>query len=436
MKRMICILLVCLLLCACGKEQTQPEATTEPPFEAQQPTLSPTEPAGTDEEILAYRRELVVAEMRRAMGVLWTPQEDVSYSLYSGSMGPEIDIQIVPDRVIHLKAGRIYQGMPYSHGSGSAYSFLSYATAQDENGVYTISNLRGESLTGYPQSGPWSQSRLGSDCVDTLFWAWAKVSNSISFSGTGEMTEVHGCLKVGQYTCDLPKLTSSTKPVVQENGEEVMYNAYAQMQKGDAVVLYTKASGGHTVMISDINVCYTDDGKVDGQSSTVTIIENKSGPQKEEQSYFNEQLGQTVYICGALDDIWTFETLYSKGYLPVTCKELIDPSPLATEEAFISGTPTTLDQVLSSTVNATYRIAYARVTIQKADTIVQQATLYGREQNCRQLELRDLLNTVEQAVILGGIDPQALPAGTYHCSVTCRLATGNIHTLCEFEFTI
>lgn len=435
MKRMICILLVCLLLGACGKEQTQPEATTEPPFEAQQPTLSPTEPEG-DEEILAYRRDLVEAEMRRAMSILWTPEEDISYSLYSGSMGPEIDMQIVPDRVIHMKAGRIYQGVPYTHGSGSAYSFLDYATAQDENGVYTISNIGGESLTGYAQSGPWSQARLGSDCVDTLCWAWAKVSTSISFTGTGEMTEIYGCLKVGDYTCDLPKLTDSTKPVVQANGQDVMFEAYAQLQKGDGMVLYTKSSGGHAVMVVDAVVNYTEDGKINGASSYVTIIEHKSEPQKKEETYYNEQLGQDVYICGAVDSVWTFDTLYSKGYLPVTCKELIDPSPLPTEQVSLSAQPQDLESLFSEAVNATYRIASVTVTIRQGDKTIQKATCFGRQDNQLQLDMQSFLDIVEQAVILGSVDPDSLKPGTYQCTVTCRLATGNTHTVHEFDFSV
>ena len=435
MKKVILLLLICLLLSSCGEPTKPKQVGITPHYEAQQPTLSPTEPEDPD-EVLAYRRDLVEAEMRRAMSVLWTPAEDMAYSLYSGSMGPEIDMEIVPDRVIHLKAGRIYRGLPYSHGSGSAYSFLSYATAQDENGVYTISDLRGESLTGYPKDGPWSQARIGSDCVDTVFWAWSKVSNSITFTGTGEMTDIYGCVKVGDYTCNIPKYTESTKPICQDNGEEVMHKAYAQLQKGDAIVLYTKASGGHTVMIVNTNVYYNEDGSINPDVSTVTIIENKSESQKTDACYFDSKLGQNVYICGSLDTVWTFKQIYSKGYLPVTCKELIDPSPLDQESVSLSQEPASLDQLLSSTINASHRIANAQITIYSGDLVIQQATLFGRELNCRQLQLSQLLNPIEQAVILGSIDPEGLDKGTYHCVVTCRLGTGNLHTISQFDFNI
>lgn len=432
MRKIIFFILIISLLSGCGKSAA-PEPTTKPPFEAQQPTMSPTEPEDPD-QILSYRRDLVEAEMRRCMSVLWTPAEDISYSLYSGSMGPEIDMQIVPDRVVHMKAGRIYRGVPYTHGSGSVYSFLEYATAQDENGVYTISNLRGESLTGYPQDGPWSQARIGSDCADTVFWAWSKVSNSITFTGTGEMTEPHGCIKVGDYQCDLAALTTSTKPVCQENGQSVMFQAYSQLQKGDAIVLYTKSSGGHTVMITDVHVAYTPEGAIDGNTSYVVIIEHQSGPQKEELTYFDERLQQDVYICGGVDTVWSFDTIYSKGYLPVTCKELIDPSAPVKEEVTFSGTASNLEELLSCAVLATYRIANVTVTVTQGDKVIQEGTLFGRELGSRQLSLSEFTDKVEQNVILGGIDPEGLKPGNYHCTVTCRLATGNLHTVYSFDF--
>ena len=135
-----------------------------------------------------------------------------------------------------------------------------------------------------------------------------------------------------------------------------------------------------------------------------------------------------------MDTRWSFSTIYSKGYLPVTCKELIDPAPVVKEEASLSGQPTTLEELLSCGVNASYRIANVTVTITQGDKVIQEGTLFGRELSSRQLSLGEFLDTVEQNVILGGIDPEGLKPGSYHCKVTCRLSTGNLHTLYEFDF--
>lgn len=416
MKKLICFILACVLLSACSKQAAAPEPTTEPPFEAQQPTMSPTEPEAPD-QILSYRRDLVEAEMRRCMSVLWTPAEDISYYVKETDAEP-----------ITLLAGRIYQGLPYTHASASAYSFFTYASAQDENGVYTISGMSDKSLSGG------LLARQGCDCADTVFWAWGKVSNSFTARYTAEMTEVYGIVKVGQYSCDIPKFTTTTKPVCTDNGEDVMFAAYGQMQKGDALVLYTKSSGGHAVMVVDTVVNYTEDGKIDGESSYAVIIEQTSSSQRNLESYYNEEMGQEIYICGGVDSYWSFNTLFKKGYLPVTCKELIDPSPAAPESVGFSHADATWDTLNQTTVRASHRIAYVTVTISKGSQVLQQATAYSKESSYREFSMAAFFDPLEQAVLQGNLDLDSLKAGNYHCAITCRLATGNTYTVHEFDF--
>lgn len=436
MKKVLFLLLACLMLTSCAEntanspttpsaEQTLPEETS--PYEAEQPTLSPTEPEN-EEDILAYRREVVVAEMRRTMATLWTPEEDIVYYLKNPDTFTEDNDPIT------LKAGRIYQGLPYTHGSGSAYGFFSYASSEDENGVYTISGLTPTHLTGENSNLENSRARQGCDCADTVFWSWGRVSSSISFTYTGEMTEKYGCLPVGDYFCDLPKLTSSTKTVTTANGEGVMFDAYAQIQPGDAMVLYTKASGGHAVMVVDSHIEYTDDG-IDGENSYVVIIEQKSSPQREEQHYYSEELDQDIYICGAVDSKWTFNEIFKKGYLPVTCKELIDAAPKADETVSTYSDNPTISNLWTDSIKSNYRIASVTVTILQNGKTVQKATSYGRQKEQRNFSMLAFKDPMEQDMILGGLNIDALEAGEYQCVVTCLLSTGNRHTAFDFTFT-
>lgn len=428
MKRILCLLIACLLLVGCGKKAGSTAPTLAPTYEAQQPTLSPTEPSA-DEDILAYRRTIVEAEMRRIMSTLWSPEEDIAYYLKN----PETYTE--DNEPVMLYADRIYQGLPYTHGSGSGYGFFSYASGQDENGVYTISGLTDKDLTGEADIIPGSIARQGCDCADTVFWAWARIASSISFRHTGEMTQSYGCLKVGAYTCDLPRLTSSTKTITNSNGQDVMFQAYAQLQKGDAMVLYTNTAGGHAVMVVDAHVEYTD-GKIDGEKSYVVIIEQTTAAQQAQEHYYHDQLGQDVYICGAVDSQWSFDTIFKRGYLPVTCKELIDPSPRPDETVTDSNTPTTLDEVFNGTLTASYRIASVTVTVTQNGGTVQTATAYGRQKEQKAFSLLAFVDPMEQDVMKGKLDMQALPAGSYRCTVTCLLSTGNSHTVHDFEFTV
>lgn len=429
MKRIVCFLLVCLLLTACGNppQDTPTEPTQSAQYVASQPA-TPSEEPEDPQQILAYRRELVVGEMRRLMATLWTPEEDIVYYLKN----PETFTE--DNEPITLKAGRIYQGLPYTHGSGSAYGFFSYASSEDAHGVYTISGLTSTHLTGENSNLAASRARQGCDCADTLFWAWGRVASSISFTYTGEMTEKYGCIPVGDYFCDLPKLTSSTKTVTTGNGEQVMFNAYAQLQPGDGMVLFTKSSGGHAVMVVDSHVEYTD-GVIDPEKSSVTIIEQKSGPQRAEEHYFHEELGQDVYICGAVDSVWTFQEIYKKGYLPVTCKELIDPAPRAEETVSSYVTNPSLSNLWTSTVDTNYRIASVTVTVLQNGKTVQKATSYGRQKEQRSFSMLAFKDPMEQDMILGSLDLDALESGEYQCLVTCLLSTGNTHTVHDFKFT-
>lgn len=433
MKKILCLLLAVLLLCGCAP--TDGATATEPAYEASQPVIDTTE-TGTDEEILQKRRDIVEAEMRRMTSLLWTPSEDIVYTLNSKSMGIEMDLQTEPDKVITLKAGRIYQGLPYTHGSGSGYSFLSLASGQDEKGVYTISGLDTQRLSGNTSTRDLCRSRLGNDCADAVFWSWAQVSSSINFELTNFMTEYYGCLKVGDYDCDLIKYTGSTKDFCKNNGDQRMYKAYSQLQKGDAMVLYTSSSGGHAVMVTDVHIEEAD-GVIDGANSYVTILEQTSGNLKKEKTYFDETLGQEVYIACGVDVQWSFETIFGKGYLPVTCKELVDPSPRPEETLKDSVTQVTRENILGGTLESNYRISSVTVTVtdSKGKT-VQQATCYGRQEEMFAFNVARITNKQEQAVMDGSVDFSTLSPGSYHCTLTCRLSTGREMVFRELDFTV
>lgn len=435
MKRIICLLLVALLLCGCTPGEPAETTPSIKTYTPSQPVIDTAE-TGTDEEILAKRRDIVEAEMRRMMSMFWTPAEDITYTLNGQSMGIESDLTTAPDKLITLKAGRIYRGMPYTHGSGSGYSFLTYATDQDEKGVYTISGLDPESLSGSTGNRAWGRSRISNDCADAVFWAWAQVSSSITFDQTQYMTEPYGCLKVGDYECNVIKFTGYTKPVCKENGEQRMYAAYGHLQKGDAMVLYTDGSGGHAVMIVDVHVEQAD-GVIDGSKSYVTILEQISSNLQAEASYFDEALGQDVYLSCGVDTQWSFETIFKRGYLPITCKELVDPTPRPEETLTDTVTTPTLDNILGGTLESNYRISSvtATVTDSKGNT-VQQATCFGRQSEMYTFSVSRLTSAQEQAVMDGSIDLSALPAGSYRCTVSCRLSTGREMVFRELDFTV
>lgn len=431
MKRCAALLLVMLLLTGCSgaapvSEDTQTAATPVIPQiqlpEVQYPVPVPqmvtiNEAGLTDEEILLQRRDIVEAEMRNMMGVLWTPAEDITYSHN--------------DYEVTLKAGRVYRGMPYSHGSGSGYTWLQHSIYQQDNGVHIIS-VDGSMMTGTQPT----EAVISNDCADSLFWAWAKVSTSISFPYTQKMSSYTGCVKVGDYKWDdMGKFEGSTKPILQENGEQVMYKAYSQLQKGDGMVLYTKSSGGHAVMVCEA-VTVMNGKYIDGEKSYVRILEQISSNLNGQVTYYDEELGVECYAACGYDDIWTFETIYNKGYLPITCKELIDPAPLA--EQVVSDTATTYTQknMYSGRITSPYRISGLTYTIYDQEgRAVQQATYFVREKEMFDVDLYQFENSLEQDYRQGAINIDALPNGTFKCVLTCQISTGSIIEVRSFDIT-
>lgn len=428
MRPVICIVL-CLLLCGCAApvqtEQTVAATDTsgaaavpiEPSF-ADSLTVTERYTEPEDPEMrLAWRRDLVEARMRQMMSMLWTPEQDI---IYNHDEEPQI-----------LKAGRIYRGMPYAHGSGSGMSFLTFASGQDENGVYTISGLEGARMTGQIDS-----AHISNDCADAVFWAWGAVSGSISFGSTSRMTQDYGCVPVGEYVCNQTSYSTSTTRIAEENGMECMYQSYAQMQKADGMVRFTDGGAGHAVMVSSVHVVRNQDGSINGDESYVLVLEQVSGNLAGEATYYDEAIDQTVYIGCGVDNKMTFRALYKIGYLPITCKELIDPTPLAEEHVSDSVDMLSEATALTGVLESNYRISHATMTIYDAQGIkVQQTIGYNLQQNMYRFKVPQLRGNSVIEINRGDVDLNRLPAGSYRCVLTCTVSTGRTLTVRDFTFT-
>ena len=436
MKKIICLLLAALLLLSgCGGGNTEtPTEPTEPPFEATCPTI-PEYTGSTDEELLQWRRDVVEQQMRYMTTVRWTSPYDVVYSLKSKSKGPDVDILTSPNDVITLVGGRIYEGIPYTHASGSPYSFVSYATEQREDGTLVINNFSTALLNGTGRV-PERHGRMGTDCADQLFWAWSHVATSITFNLTVNMTEKYGCLKVGDYVYE-GEQNLDTKGACKENGIERMCEAYALLQKGDGIVHCQNSGGGHSQMVVSVNVVRTEDGVIDPVNSYVTTLEQSSGCEREQTSfYIDETTGETIYQLEEPDRIYKFSDLFLSGYLPITCKELIDPSPLEEPVIKDSVTNPSLDNLFEGIVSCNYRIGSITITIaDESGKTVQESTMLALNNEIESIDLTRYEDPIEQDVLKGLMDLNYLESGTYTATYTAQISTGEVLTFRTFTFT-
>ncbi len=300
--------------------------------------------------ILAERRRLAWEEMYRMMTVIWTPSEDFEYShnnFYYTSAG-----EFAGDATKSLrkfKAGTYYSGIPYAHGSASTNAFLAPGTGKpDEKGVYTILPTF-EMVTGSP-----SWARLGNDCNDAVFWAWAASSAHIYNISSAGCVAKNGVIPVGDYDfaykddggqfhMEEGTLVSNPSSIYGKtpyiwlynealHGKGTMYEALAQLRPGDGLVYHivtavaeddadeTGDAAGHVMMIQDIHVERKADGSVDPDKSYLLLMDQTSSPMgsgtatdphAKWQKYWDENLGAYVYQCPNVNRDLNGDGIYS-----------------------------------------------------------------------------------------------------------------------------
>lgn len=375
------------------------------------------------EEILAERRKTAYEYMLNQTSILWRPTEEIFYTTQKDVTPAEAAENVQ----FHLYPDRIYHGVPYSYAGGTSEAFLDYAIEQDENGVYLIGGLTWENVSGGSGYG-----RIGSDCSSTLLHAYGQLGETYKATTTGYLTEKYGFLPVGNYKTVYDKYVN-TGDIIKENGEQTIFRAYSELKLADAIVQRANNSG-HTRMVVKVDTVYLPDGTIDGENSTMTMIDQTINAFKRQETYFDETLGQDVYKIGR-EETFNFATMASWRFIPITCKALIDPAPI--EKPAITDTETVFDKeaVLKGTLTCNWMMDCVTLDITNAaGEKVQSATAYvNRKKLYTSFDMQEFV-TVKPALVRGSVDIEALAAGNYNCKVTVRLVTGEEITVRDFDF--
>ncbi len=296
----------------------------------------------TEDPPLSEMRERVVSYYRDLLSIRWTPEETMDFSS--------------DKETLIYEAGKTYAGLPYANQMDST---LEEMMGWMEDGVYV---------------GPKTfKTVIGVDAASSITAAWALVSPSVAYTYSKEMLpgNSYGPVAVGSY--DPGERTSlddakTTLAIIADSDPDVIYESYAAALPGDAL-LYRYGTTGASVMVMERPVVVRNDGKIDPDASTISILSVKSV-----LWYDEEGVGHTSY-----EESYTFTELIEKYYVPISTPELV--SERTEDPEFSLSDELTEEQILENeglygTLHSNYRIFSVTAVLSSSGETVSETVRY------------------------------------------------------------
>lgn len=345
-------------------------------------------------------RALCVDFFRFMQTFAWTPSEAFTYTIESSSE----DVILHPDK--------IYGGLPYvSVASGNIYRLMDWY--DPETGVVDVTEAKK------------TPALFGSQCSIGAYWAWGRVVNDANYTWTEGMVEKNGFQRVGPYTYregleTLGSADYNTVAIVKENGEQTMFQSYAQMKPADGMVYFTTA--GHVVMISSTpHVEYKEDGTIDGDKSYVTYIDQSSLWSDAKQTD-----GTPYSVQSRVDAQRSFQTIFNGAYIPFSLPELdgratVEPS--VTTLSYTGEGSITLTDLKESHVTSNYGISDVYIVIKDASA----KEVFRRVARASTAAVKDI--DLSKSVFETSFGKYA--GADYTVEILCRISTGELVNVFE-----
>ncbi len=340
-------------------------------------------------------RQLCADFFRYSKSALWTP--DASWNYIRNAAGSKDEI----------KKGQVYGGLPYiGLASCSIYRLMDWY--DEKTGVVDM-----EEATKFPEY-------FGNQCSIASHWGWARVINSANHLWTQNMTFANGFLRVGPYTyddsiTDLSKV-GGTVDICLKNGEQTMFESYAQMKLADGFVQYTTA--GHVIMCTGEPVVVRNGGVIDGEQSYLYITD-----QGQAWAEYTGKEGDTYWMKSNVDKKISFNSLYKSYYLPFTFAEFLgtDPCEKTVCTFDYQGESIDIETLRSTPITTNYAISdlYAIIRDAQGKEVTSRVVRAGRGS----LRSEDLSSAVFAASLSKYCD------GTHTVEVICQLGTGERPTV-------
>ena len=340
-------------------------------------------------------RQLCVDFFAYCQSFAWTPAENYTYTIRS------------KNRDVTLNRGTVYGGLPYvTSGRGNIYRLIEYY--DEKTGVVDTKKAGADPV------------QFGNQCSFGSFWAWARVVNSASFGGTNRLVAKNGFLPIGPYQYDFSISefgNPDTKEICRTNGEQVMFQSYAELKPADGIV--QSMGRGHVMMCAAAPVIVKNtDGSINGTESYFTYIHQASSWSDQKQSDGSPFRAQTVPYSKK-----TFAETYQESYVPFTFAEFTGQAPVEKSETTFSHEKetVTVDELKLSTITSNYAVSHAVITaFDENGKELLSKTAFCTKADEKSFSLGSCLYPSE----LTKLAKKGAPI-----TVTCRLSTGEIQTV-------
>ncbi len=351
LKKTIAFLLSIILiisLCGCSDKKSS-ESEKQPKILkgriTEIPDYSLNENATADD-----MRQMAVKAMRDELSVQWYPEIDFKYM----KMGT------CADKIYKFSSKKIYCGLPYTNGDSSLLhwlSFYDFKTGMLDKSIMTSDFYRS----------------FGNACATSAMWAWNAVCTDIKWDSCKNMTPQNGCIPVKGYNYPehiLDYLTTSTKSICKENGEQKMFEAYANLLPGDIVDTYSfeeEDDYNHVMMVTEKpHVLYFADGSINPVESYVLIQDQRSGSTNFYPPYLKLEDKEFHQYSGRIDQKVSFNFLYKSCYIPLSCAWFTGEKNYEKAVASFEGkTPESFNDLALSVIRSNYKIVSVKATVKE-----------------------------------------------------------------------
>ena len=325
--------------------------------------------------------------------------------------------------------GKLHYGIPYNHKGGSLSRFL-YCMTTNDHGQY-VADAWTYDIASYDGFDLY----IGNDCSGAVQNAWWAVSNSTDILSCQYMQTSwnRGTIPVGEWPSDItvPDGTDSALAVNAKAGREVMYAAYSQLRKADAIVHIGK-DGNHTRMVAADAVLVRDEfGNINGDYSYV-LCHEQGAPAVTDP-----------YFCSwRIDYKYTFNNMYMGGYMPFTCEELLT-GEMEPSECAITGNSEGYTGMFTGEVKANYHLECVTLTVTDSKgreafkhTMWVASDRSSEFSGSRDNGIRNYHETFNMANFAVPLQyAEFKPGQTYQYSISAYIATDETFDLATGNFT-